>query len=98
MERDDQILTSALQLSTVRDDFIRRLERGGEEEEANKTELQAFIDEVVAGLKYHDTIEGDGGQEVIDRLADFCKHSPPSAEFQTLDEYLEYRNVDAAVP
>ncbi|KAH7065118.1 isoprenoid synthase domain-containing protein [Macrophomina phaseolina] len=95
-----RLVSAAIVFIIVFDDSWEMHEEGKVRAEhgANNTELQAFIDEVVAGLRHHDTIMGNGGQEVIDRLADFCRHSPPAAEFQTMDEYLQYRNVDAAVP
>ncbi|KAK1713912.1 isoprenoid synthase domain-containing protein [Colletotrichum lupini] len=84
-------------LGVVRDDFLRRLESNGEKEKS-KSELQSLIGYVVDGLKSHDKIAGNGGQEVIDRLADFCRHVPPQSNFASLADYLSYRNIDAGVP
>ncbi|KAF2127466.1 terpenoid synthase [Dothidotthia symphoricarpi CBS 119687] len=85
------------QLAIVRDDFIRRLECSGDGE-VEKTGLQSLIGYVVNGLKKHDTIAGNAGQEVIDRLVDFCRHVPPQSNFSSLADYLSYRNIDAGVP
>lgn len=84
-------------LGVVRDDFIRRLECD-EDGEDDKTELQTLIDYVVRGLKAHDKVAGNAGQEVIKHLVAFCRHVPPRSEFTSLADYLTYRNIDAGVP
>ncbi|KAI9047118.1 hypothetical protein LZ554_009191 [Drepanopeziza brunnea f. sp. 'monogermtubi'] len=93
-------------LGVVRDDFIKRLEGDVEEveeveevEDADAAEqttlLQALISNTVRGLK-----DEDGGQEVLDRLVDFCRHVPPpqTTTFASLGDYLNYRRIDAGVP
>lgn len=85
-------------LGVVRDDFVKRLEGDIEETPEQKTPLQALIDDTVQGFKDQDKISGDGGQEVIDRLIDFCSHVPPQETFDNLEDYLRYRCIDAAVP
>ncbi|RMZ67712.1 sesquiterpene cyclase [Pyrenophora seminiperda CCB06] len=85
-------------LGVVRDDFVKRLEGQIEIANEQKTPLQALIDETVQGFKDEDKISGDGGQEVIDRLIDFCYHVPPQKTFDNLGDYLSYRRIDAAVP
>ncbi|KKY30349.1 putative sesquiterpene cyclase [Diaporthe ampelina] len=84
-------------LGVVRDDFIRRLECDDDGED-DKTQLQILIDYVVRGLKAHDTLAGNAGQEVIAHLVAFCRHVPPRSEFTSLADYLTYRNIDAGVP
>jgi len=85
-------------LSIVRDDFVKRLEGQVEEATEQKTPLQGLIDYTVQGFKDEDKISGNGGQEVIDRLIDFCYHVPPQKTFDNLGDYLSYRRIDAAVP
>lgn len=85
-------------LGVVRDDFIRRLESADDDGAENKTELQTLIDYVVSGLKAHDKLAGNAGQEVIKHLVAFCRHVPPRSEFASLADYLTYRNIDAGVP
>ncbi|GME27018.1 Terpenoid synthase [Neofusicoccum parvum] len=85
-------------LDGIRDDFVRRLRGGVSGDEAGRTELQTLIDVVVKGFKHQDTIAGNGGQEVIDRVVDFSSHVPPRSEFKTFDEYMRYRFDDVAAP
>lgn len=84
-------------LGVVRDDFIRRLE-SDDDRENDKTALQTLIDYVVRGLKDHDKLAGNAGQEVITHLVAFCRHVPPRSEFASPADYLTYRNLDAGVP
>lgn len=84
-------------LSVVRDDFIKRLE-DDVEDGADETPLQALISYTVRELKAEDQKAGNGGQEVIDRLVDFCRHVPPQTTFTSLGDYLSYRCIDAGVP
>ncbi len=58
------------------------------------TKLQSLITSVVAGMRNEDAIVGNGGQETIDRLVEFCRHKPPQKEFSTLRQYLNYRRID----
>ncbi|KAG9195858.1 hypothetical protein G6011_00979 [Alternaria panax] len=85
-------------LGVVRDDFVKRLEGRVGEATEQKTPLQALIDYTVQAFKDEDKIAGDGGQEVIDLLIDFCRHVPPQMTFENLGDYLSYRRIDAAVP
>ncbi|EKD18897.1 uncharacterized protein L3040_008118 [Drepanopeziza brunnea f. sp. 'multigermtubi'] len=87
-------------LGVVRDDFIKRLE--GDIEDAEHAEdpkqttmLQALISDTVRELR-----DEDGGQEVLDRLVEFCRHVPPSENttFASLGDFLRYRCIDAGMP
>lgn len=82
----------------VRDDFLKRLQSRKGQSQCCDSELQALISSTIDGFHEHDTQNGDGGQEVIDRLVDLCKHVPPDHQFGTLGEYLTYRRIDAGVP
>ncbi|EMR64669.1 putative sesquiterpene cyclase protein [Eutypa lata UCREL1] len=84
-------------LGIVRDDFIKRLE-GDVGDTPEQTPLQALISYTVRALKAEDKVAGNGGQEVIDRLGDFCRHVPPQTTFASLGDYLSYRCIDAGVP
>jgi hypothetical protein len=98
VDPDSWEMHSENKLGVVRDDFVRRLEGQVEEATKQKTPLQALIDYTVQGFKDEDKISGDGGQEVIDHLIDFCCHVPPQQTFDNLGDYLSYRRIDTAVP
>jgi len=85
-------------LGVVRDDFIKRLEGNSENAVKQKSPLQTLIEYTIQGLKDEDKVSGNGGQEVIDRLIDFCCHVPPQKNFASLGDYLSYRSIDAGVP
>lgn len=80
----------------MRDGFLDRLQ--GRACQAPESDLQALITSTVDGFHEKDAQAGDGGQEVIDRLVDFCRHVPPAQQFDTLGDYLTYRRIDAGVP
>jgi hypothetical protein len=61
------------------------------------TPLQALINIIMQDLHDEDLKGGNGGKEVIERLVDFCNHLPPTKEFTTLREFLDYRIEDAGL-
>lgn len=48
------------------------------------------------GFQKADSIAGNGGREVIETFGRCCKNLRPAKEFQTLDEYLEFRHHNIA--
>ncbi|KAJ5674346.1 uncharacterized protein N7477_004280 [Penicillium maclennaniae] len=89
-------MVAGSELNDVRDGFLDRLQ--GRACQAPESDLQALITSTVDGFHEQDALVGNGGQEVIDRLVDFCKHVPPAQKFDTLGDYLTYRRIDAGVP
>lgn len=87
-----------MKLGLVRDDFIRRLRGDIEGMAEHQTPLQQLINSTVQGFKDQDKTMGNGGQEVLDRLIDFCEHVPPQTKFATMGDYLSYRLIDVAFP
>ena len=83
---------SVMQL--VQEDFVARLKSQRGESTVHTTKLQSLITSVVVGMRREDTIVGNGGQETIDRLVEFCRHKPPQKDFSTLRQYLDYRRID----
>ena len=74
---------------------MSRLESQEDEFTSHMTKLQSLITSIVVGMRREDAIVGNGGQETVDRLVDFCRHKPPQKEFSTLRQYLDYRRIDA---
>ena len=75
---------------------MARLKSQREESTEHMTKLQFLITSVVVGMRREDAIVGNGGQETIDRLVEFCRHKPPQQEFSSLRQYLDYRRIDIA--
>ena len=73
---------------------MARLKSQREESNVHMTRLQSLITSVVVGMRREDAIVGNGGQETIDRLVEFCRHKPPQKEFSTIRQYLDYRRID----
>ena len=62
------------------------------------TALQMRLDNTAAGFLNMDREKGNGGKQVLVRLLLYFFHARPASRFTTLDEYLEYRRADLAMP
>ncbi|KAH9484641.1 Terpene cyclase aneC [Psilocybe cubensis] len=62
----------------------------------NVTPLQEMISTIIRGFEEEDSECGNGGKDVIKWLIEFINHPPPTKEFETLREFLDYRIDDAA--
>jgi len=76
---------------------LRRL-NGPNSSDSTSSELQRHIDSIVEGTQEEDAIAGNGGKEMFNALrgAFLCVHV--NKNFQTVNDYLEFRrlNVGAA--
>ena len=81
-----------------RNDFLRRLE-GHHTPDSKPSAFQTYMDGIIADIEAEDSAGGgDGGKEMLEALRQGFRCVRPDRDFQSVNEYLQFRrqNVGAA--